>query len=49
MKTSSIIMSLVIVFASVFGVKSAGMRKNRLEEAAAKKSEIKSENQNGYY
>jgi hypothetical protein len=43
MKTSSIIMSLVLVFASVFGVKSANMKKSRMEEAAAKKSELSSE------
>jgi hypothetical protein len=32
-------MSLVLVFVSVFGVKGANLKKNRMEVAAAKKNE----------
>jgi hypothetical protein len=38
MRTTSFIMSLVLVLASVLGVQSANM-KSRMEEAASKKAE----------
>ncbi len=42
-------MSLALVFASVFGVKGANLKKNRMEEAAAKKSELSSETTTHYF